>query len=292
MMTYEEFRADIDGILAMDDIEFRKKVQFYQKRTEWMKSTIITLGVENFRNSGKNNLSRYLEFTFDLCDGLALFPDPTFYPTLEALGVSRRVTKWFIGIAAINKQFYEISQKDFTVVRHYVLEFIIHFLHSKIVADILTEYEKLPITLKPGEGSIYQVIQNIFRRLEYQEENHSEQVSNLDRYMHELLKGFEEVIEDPKNVKKYFRNGYVGKTEKYYLNLMIEGFIPIPEMSRPAFIGALSGLLKLLLKDNKKLLDEKEFAKGDALYGNNYNRYLANRYDKIAGHEIIFKLDR
>jgi hypothetical protein len=255
---------------------------------------IARLSAEQIFKLRQENFLEYFSFLLDLCYSLALFPDPTIYSDLTKFGISSKVPNWFVSLKSIEEQFEEISKRDIVVLKYHALRTIIFYLCSKIRAEILNESH-----LILGEGNkskLIAEIQNIFRRREYGQGRLKTFKNDFDISMDELIQEMDEkLFTDSKKTKKFFLDSFNGKTEKIYIRELIRSFIKPEGMSAPVFASTVSGLLNLLLKDDdKKLLTKDDFWEGDALYGNNYNRYLANRIKKISGldEQIYSKVDK
>lgn len=125
-------------------------------------------------------------------------------------------------------------------------------------------------------------ISNLFRRRKYAG-GEPKTVSGLfDLLMNDQIRALEEAFEEKRKRQKFYMNMMQGKTESMFIKELVRCFIPCQGMLQPAFASAISGLLKLLLKDKYRLYeDADELLHSDVFYGENYNRYLASRIKKI-----------
>jgi hypothetical protein len=292
MMTYEEYKAIMDGFLSMDDIEYRQFVQGYQYHTEALKKELLEMGVEKFKETFKDNIVAYVTVILAICEGMILFPDPSFDATLEALGVGKRARKWFIGIEAINRQFYEISQKNVLVVRQVAIVPIVIYIHSKIKAEILADYKRLPFNWTGKDETAIKEFKKLFRRRKDRIKSGSKIAKPLDILMEGTIRETQSIMVEPWNVDKYLISSLLGDTEKYFLASIMAAFIDQQERPNTEFIDAISGLLLLLLKNDKKLMTQEGLLKSEALYGNNYKRYVTNRVGKMTKKGLFFRTDR
>lgn len=76
----------------------------------------------------------------------------------------------------------------------------------------------------------------------------------------------EHFFENPKDFKKFFMNYIEGDTEKYFIKILLESFIPPEHQSKAWYFGKLSGLLLLLITDPDILKSEEDFFEGEALW--------------------------
>jgi hypothetical protein len=283
-MTPEQAYEKMKSILAKEESDFIATSESLKETASANRRIFSKYGVSGLLQVKKERFEMYFEFLLDFCHSQSLFPDPSLYSNMEKLGVSSKVTQWFIDINLINEQFREIEKKDIVVFKNIALHMIVAYLSSKIRAQILDDCHLILGENEGGKSEMIHSFKNIFRRTDYGEGSLKTFKNEFDILMDGQIKQMDKnMFNDLKKTKKFYFDSFNGKTEKFYVRQIIECFIRPEGMKGTQFAEAIFGLMKLILKDEDNLLDKDPFFEGDSLYGNNHKRYLANRIGKIAG---------
>ncbi|HLG41651.1 MAG TPA: hypothetical protein VI461_18370 [Chitinophagaceae bacterium] len=285
-MTPEQAQETKKNILEKQETDFQATIVSIKKLALDGKLIIAKCGIEEILRVKKDNFPSYFEFLLNVSYSLILFPDPTMYDELKNIGVSPNVPKWFVSRKSIENQFEEISNKNIVVLKHHALITIFFYLSSKIRAEMLNDCHLLVGENEGNKDELMNSFKNIFRRIEYGGGSLRTFKNDFDIIMNAQIQELDKkLFNNPKKTKKFYLDSFNGKTEKIYIRELISCFIRPEGMLAPEFADAISGLMGLLLKDDdKKVMDESEFWDDEEpLYGNNYKRYLASRYNKIAG---------
>jgi hypothetical protein len=284
IMTPEQAYEKMKSLLAKEESDFIATSESFRETASANRTIFTKYGVGGLLQVKKGKFELYFEFLLDFCYSQSLFPDPNIYDDLEKLGVGSKVTQWFIDVSIINEQFKEIEKRDIVVLKNIALHMVLAYLNSKIRAQILDDCHLILGENEGGKPELINSFKNIFRRTEYGHGGLKTFKNEFDILMDGQIKQMDRnMFNDLKKTKKFYFDSFSGKVEKLYLRQLIDSLIRPEGMSGPQFAGAISGLMKLLIKGKKRILDEDEFIEGEALYGNDYNRYLANRIHKIVG---------
>jgi hypothetical protein len=272
-------------ILEKEENDFQERITSLKKQALEEKLAIEECEPQKLLEMRRANFPFYFELLSNTCFCLALFSGMAVTDKLTKLGVSAKVLKWFVDLEDIEEQFALLSSKDIIVLKNHALQLIHIHLHSKIQAQMLNDYHLIIGEAENKKEEILRELRKIFRRREYGKTRLSRFKGDFDLEMNGQIAKIENVVKSQKKAKKFFFNSFDGKTEKFYLRELMDCFIRPEGMSGSQFAAAIYGLMTLLLKDeNKEIMSKDEFwDQEDALYGNNYNRYLASRYKKIVG---------
>jgi hypothetical protein len=181
----------------------------------------------------------------------------------------------------INKELEYIKAEGIIVFKNSTIRSITSYLKTKIIAEMLKEPHLLRGETTPWNESIQNIVTNALRRRDYRKLNPADDLKTVDAAIDQIFNGMENLFEDPRDFKKFFLDYFEGDTEKYFIRILLESFIPPEKQSKAWFFGKLSGLLLLLIKDPQILKSEEDFFDGKALYGNNYPRFVAMRIQKL-----------
>lgn len=283
----------IEEIIKKEDADFQLHFERFKMHALKTVQILENYSIEDFNKQKSENPILYFETLINICFSLAFFYyDDLKYKKVKALEITDSVSRWFIGFDRIKEEFERIDGDGILVLRNSAFIMIAHYLKSKIMMELINNAAIITGDESLRKVTILEGLKLSLRRRNYRNKFLTSPMNQFDLFVDKMIDNVEILFDaQPKKANKLFINFHEGKTEKIHIKGLIQSLVPHKEMDGTEFAVKISGLMKLLLKDENYLLEGPEFGKGQALYGENYPRYLANRITKISGVKKLGSFD-
>ncbi|OJW83626.1 MAG: hypothetical protein BGO69_04835 [Bacteroidetes bacterium 46-16] len=238
-----------------------------------------------------------IKFAIDLWGyyrAFLLFHDGEVIKKFDDIGFSQRFRLRLLHYDQINQCLDEIEQQGLNCLKSFAHYFIYSFLLSKTLPDIVSW---LGLSQKHDmdeeKSLIYKNFHDFFERKKYR--NGEPARTNFDKTLDDLTGILAGMENSNVRARKHFLQHSEGKTEAYYLQLLLETFLWLSpdnrlfhyadltrsaKMTQQKFLNILAPLFRILLVDYKFMEPTEYEKKQDAVY-DSYERYLASRIKKL-----------
>lgn len=250
--------------------EQRTAIANYKKR-------FLALPTEKFRKAEKLD---WYEMIVEAYSNLALFPDKSIIAKFREIGFNTTFLRWFIHLSDILTEFGKIEKSGhIKVLRPYALRSISSHIAVKVRFEVIdwigyvTTYKHNPET-----SLLYVNFLKLYRQRQIIRKKPGKYKDAYSTIMHTILDkietAFSGIIEPEKFVKDFTK----GKSEGFWLRLMVDSIIRDETVSKRKFYIELYNLVRLIVKDYE-MLTETEF--NDRNYEIDWNTYRYRRVQQI-----------
>lgn len=251
------------------------------------KKAFLVLPIKSFYDIDDYNMFLYIEKWYTT---LSMFKDEEILERFKKLGLNSTFLKWFIPLEEILSGFEKIEKHtEIKIFKGPALGIIKLHLNAKIRAELfqwggyVTQHRS-----NPEANDLYKSFLNIYRQRKNGKKASLHYKDDYNKMMHAIIDQFEKELRTDINKEKFIKELSQGKSEPYYLKMMIdECFFKPQKMTQRKFLIKLYDLVSLLVKDFK-MLSEGEYGEfvstqiaGDEEFYTSHETYKYKRMKTI-----------
>jgi hypothetical protein len=277
-MNNEEYKERITSFIRKEEDDYLIAIDKLKKQHLLIMKLFLEIDPKVMRGKDPHF---YFALLLEVCKSSALFPERRVSNKLRRLGISDKLTQWFLPLKIIEQRMNIIEKKEILILKHVALMSTALFLHSKIRAQFIKERKIIADAQDEPDIDFKKMKNNLFRRREYAAGEPKSFSNVVEVELNEAARFLEDFYNDSKMAKIQLGKLFDGKTECFFFNILLRSFVPKKEMEQTEFLSRISGFFKLLSKD-RIIWTKAQFEEPDSCYGNNYKRYLARRVMRIS----------